>query len=389
MPKLPIIVSIFIVLTAVMISYDFQQVSAQVSNSTTTNSTSVPTSVITLGDNTTGGIAYDPIHHTMYVSSLSGNTTSVINTNTLRPLPVRIPAVGHNPGFIAYDPIHHTMYVSSLSGNTVSVINTTTNSVTGNPIPLPPSGVTRLGGNVTLFNGLFGITYDPIHHTMYVANIEPNTVSVINTTTNSVIGNAIPAGKQPQIAAYDPIHKTMYMTNIGPTGCTLHVGCVPPVGRPSYVTVINSITNNVIRNIPVGLDPFGIAYDPIYHTMYVANSGSNTVSIINTTTNSVIGNPVTGDNNATGIAYDPIHHRMYMTHNHDLFYPHYTNSCPAPIYACHKGNVTAISTAPPYSVIGRPIPADIDPFLIAYDPLHHRMYVTNAGSDKVSVIDVK
>src|SRR2546430_632398 len=87
----------------------------------------------------------------------------------------------------------------------------------------------------------------------------------------------------------------------------------------------------------------GIAYDPIYHTMYVANSGSNTVSIINTTTNSVIGNPVTGDNNATGIAYDPIHHRMYMTHNHDLFYPHYTNSCPAPIYACHKGNVTAIS----------------------------------------------
>src|SRR5438128_547082 len=169
MLKLPIIIFIFIVLTAVMISYDFQQVSAQVSNSTTTNSTSVPSRVITLGDNTVGGIAYDPIRHTMYVSSLFGNT-----------------------------------------------------------------------------------------------------VSVINTTTNNVIGNAIPAGKQPQIAAYDPIHKTMYMTNIGPTGCTLHVGCVPPVGRPSYVTVINTTTNNVIRNIPVGLDPFGIAYDPIYHTMYVA-----------------------------------------------------------------------------------------------------------------------
>ena len=88
--KLPIIVTIFILLvTAVMISYDFQEVSAQVSNSTTTNSTSVPTMVITLGGKTTGGIAYDPIHHTMYVSSLSANTTSVINTNTLRPLPVR------------------------------------------------------------------------------------------------------------------------------------------------------------------------------------------------------------------------------------------------------------------------------------------------------------
>jgi YVTN family beta-propeller protein len=379
MLKLQIIVIIFIVLvTAVMISYD-QQVLAQVSNSTTTN-TSTPT--ITVGGKTTGGIAYDPIHHTMYVSDASDNTTSVINTNTLKPLPVRIPGVGHNPAFIAYDPIHHTMFVSSASGNTISVINTTTNSVIGNPIPLPPSRATTLSGNVTLFNGLFGITYDPIHKTMYVANIEPNTVSVMNTTTNGVIGNPIPAGKQPQIAAYDPIHKTMYMTNIGPTGCTLHVGCVPPVGRPSTVTVINTTTNSVIRNVPVGLDPFGIAYDPIHHTMYVANSGSNTVSIINTTTNSVIANPVSGDNNATGIAYEPIHHRMYITHNHDLFYAYYKNSH-------HKGSVTAINTAPPYTVIGRPLPADIDPFLMAYDPLHHRMYVTNLGSDKVSVIDVK
>jgi YVTN family beta-propeller protein len=381
MLKLPLIVTIFIVLvTAVMMSYNFQQVSAQVSNSTTTNSTSV--AAITVGGKATGGIAYDPIHHTMYVSSMSANTTSVINTTTLRPLPVLIPRVGHNPTFIAYDPIHHTMYVASASGNTVSVINTTTNSVIGNPIQLPPSRAPTLSGNVSLFNGLFGITYDPIHKTMYVANIEPNTVSVINTTTNSVIGSPIPAGKQPQIAAYDPIHKTMYMTNIGQTGCTLHVGCVPAVARPSTVTVINTTTNSVIGNIPVGLDPFGIAYDPIHHTMYVANSGSNTVSIINTTTNSVIANPVTGNNNATGIAYEPIHHRMYMTHNHDMLYSYYKNWH-------HKGSVTAISTAPPYTVIGRPVPADVDPFLIAYDPLHQRMYVTYLDSDKVSVIDVK
>ena len=82
----------------------------------------------------------------------------------------------------------------------------------------------------------------------------------------------------------------------------LDEGCVPPVGRPRTVTVINTTTNSVISNIPVGLDPFGIAYDPIHRTMFVVNSGSNTVSIINTTTNSVIANPVTGDSNATGIA---------------------------------------------------------------------------------------
>ncbi len=388
MLRLPTIVTIFIVLvTIVMISYDFQQVSAQVSNSTTTNTTSV--SAITISGKGTGGIAYDPIHETMYVTILSDNSTSVIDTNTLRPLPINISEVGYSPANIAYDPSHKTMYVSSASGNTISVINTTTNSIIGNPISLPPSRPTTLSGNVTLFNGLFGMTYDPIHETMYVANIEPNTVSVINTTTNSVIGNPIPAGKQPQLAAYDPSHKTMYMTNIGPTGCTLDEGCVPPVGRPSTVTVINTTTNSVISNIPVGLDPFGIAYDPIHRTMFVVNSGSNTVSIINTTTNSVIANPVTGDSNATGIAYDPVHHRMYMTHNHDLFYSYYTNSCPPPAYACHEGSVTAISTDPPYSVIGEPIPASTAPFLIAYDPVHLKMYVTSLGSDTLSVIDVK
>ena len=48
MLKLPTIVTIFIVLvTAVMISYDFQQVSAQVSTVQLTNSTSVPAMVIT------------------------------------------------------------------------------------------------------------------------------------------------------------------------------------------------------------------------------------------------------------------------------------------------------------------------------------------------------
>ncbi|MGC2685578.1 MAG: hypothetical protein WA323_27285 [Candidatus Nitrosopolaris sp.] len=56
---------------------------AQVSNSTATNSTSVQSiRVIALRDNTTLGIAYDPIHRTMYLTSWDSNTVSVINTDT-------------------------------------------------------------------------------------------------------------------------------------------------------------------------------------------------------------------------------------------------------------------------------------------------------------------
>jgi YVTN family beta-propeller protein len=39
--------------------------------------------------------------------------------------------------------------------------------------------------------------------------------------------------------------------------------------------------------IPVGSDPGGIAADPATHTVYVANQGSGTVTVINDATNSV------------------------------------------------------------------------------------------------------
>ena len=40
--------------------------------------------------------------------------------------------------------------------------------------------------------------------------------------------------------------------------------------------------------IRVGEDPFGIAYDPVNKRMYVTNIRDDTVSVINTATNTVI-----------------------------------------------------------------------------------------------------
>ena len=53
----------------------------------------------------------------------------------------------------------------------------------------------------------------------------------------------------------------------------------------SSVTVIDTTTNTVIDTITVGDSPIGIAYDIENERMYVANTGDNTggstVSVIN------------------------------------------------------------------------------------------------------------
>ena len=71
---------------------------------------------------------------------------------------------------------------------------------------------------------------------------------------------------------------------------------VSPDGTKVYVTnlgnnkvsVIDTATNTVITNVPVGSIPIGVAVTPDGSKVYVANQNSNNVSVINTTTNSVI-----------------------------------------------------------------------------------------------------
>jgi YVTN family beta-propeller protein len=59
---------------------------------------------------------------------------------------------------------------------------------------------------------------------------------------------------------------------------------------PGHVTVIDvaSLTFPFITTIPVGNAPYGIAITPDGNFAYVANGGSNTVSVIDTSSNMVI-----------------------------------------------------------------------------------------------------
>ena len=69
--------------------------------------------------------------------------------------------------------------------------------------------ITGLGNTLPPEPGLLNlpteIAYDPIHERMYVVNTQDNSVSVIDTTTNTVIDTIPAVGSAPQGIAYDPV----------------------------------------------------------------------------------------------------------------------------------------------------------------------------------------
>ena len=118
----------------------------------------------------------------------------------------------------------------------------------------------------------------------YVTDISSNTVSVIDTATNTVVAT-IPVGVIPFGVAITPDGTRAYVANVssnyrlGHRHRDQHRGCddtgwgiprgvaITPDGTRAYVTnegsntvsVIDTATNTVVATIPVGVIPFGVA----------------------------------------------------------------------------------------------------------------------------------
>ena len=79
----------------------------------------------------------------------------------------------------------------------------------------------------------------------------------------------------------------------------------PTCPQPNTLSVIDTATNTVVATVPVGLFPLGgIAITPDGTRAYVTNSNSNTVSVIDTATNTVVATVPVGVS-PDGIAITP------------------------------------------------------------------------------------
>ncbi|MBK8505893.1 MAG: beta-propeller fold lactonase family protein [Saprospiraceae bacterium] len=181
----------------------------------------------------------------------TGNISSFIATNTTNePITATVTVIPSPNGNVF-------AYVANSGSNTVSVINTATDSVTATiPVGSFP----------------FGVSVSPDGSKVYVSNNNSNTVSVINTAGNTLIAS-IPVGIQPQVLKVTPDGTRVYVGNYS----------------SSTVSVINTTTNAVIATIGLTSCPgIGMSISPDNSKVYVSNYCGDLVSVISTASNTVI-----------------------------------------------------------------------------------------------------
>ncbi len=230
-------------------------------------------------------------------------------------------------------PTINRAYVANTGSSTVSVIDTTTNTILD---------------SVAVGSIPWGVAVNPAANRVYVTNRDSNTVSVIDTTTNTVVAT-VGVDVAPYGVAVDPAANRAYVANF--------------VGHT--VSVIDTTTNTVVASVPVADGPIGVAVNPAANRVYVVGYYYSTVSVIDTTTNTVVA--TVGVANYSGlVAVDPAANRVYVTNQ-------------------EHNTVTVIDgmTNTVMAIVG----TDSWPTGVAVDSAAHRAYVANTYSDTVSVID--
>lgn len=146
-------------------------------------------------------------------------------------------SVGNRPIVIAVSPNGARAYVANYAGNSVSVIDTASNSVVA---------------TVPVGNGLHGVTVSPNGARVYVSNIISGGVSVIDTATNTVIDTTtatttivttVAVGTGPVGLSVRPDGSRLYVTNAGD-------GSVA-----GTVSVIDTGSNTIVATVGVGRNP--------------------------------------------------------------------------------------------------------------------------------------
>jgi YVTN family beta-propeller protein len=152
-----------------------------------------------------------------------------------------------------------------------------------------------------------GMALSPDGSKLYVAFNGSNTLGVIDTTTNQVI-QQIPVGNAPRQVVLDGT--TAYVSNEGGRPATAGDYTNLSDGTPivsdrstaaastGTVSVVDLQSGSETAEIPVGLQPTALYLTPDDSALFVANSNDDSLSVINTATNTVAQtvdtNPVPG-----------------------------------------------------------------------------------------------
>lgn len=184
---------------------------------------------------------------------------------------------------------------------------------------------------------------------LFVLNQNEDSISVLNTLTNSVMSRVKVTGN-PRGAAILPDGKTVYISLNG----------------ANSVVALDTRTRRITAVIPVGNNPVGIAANPRPPFVYAVNNYSNSISVIDARKNRVVRTVAVGSV-PTEIAVSPDGTRAIVTNQ--------------------SGGTVTMLDAVANRVLAT-IPVGSTPVGVAFTPDSQFAWVTLAGQDEVAVLDV-
>ncbi|MFK8102571.1 MAG: beta-propeller fold lactonase family protein [Saprospiraceae bacterium] len=130
------------------------------------------------------------------------------------------------------------------------------------------------------------------------------------------------------------------------------------------VSVVDVASYSVTSTISVGASPVGVAVTPDETKAYISNSGAGTVSVINTASQSVT-TTITVGNNPWGIAVHPDGSKVYVTNR-------------------GENTISVISVAT--NIVTATLTVGSGPYSLAFSPNGTVLYVSNHNDNTVSMV---
>jgi len=268
-----------------------------------------------------------------YVGNFKDATVSVIDTGT-QAVVATVP-VAAGPHGMAVTPDGRTVYVSGDASSDVSVIDTSTD---------------RAESRIEVGKSPHGLAMMPDGRMLLAAVYADDRVAFIDTSTRAVVGTA-PVGKPHTIA-------------IRPDGAVAYVASQEP-GKFALV-VIDLGARSVARSIALDKPPRDLEFTPDGGALYFTLAGVNAVQVLDPRTDKVVAQVATG----------------VSPHLAVLF-----RGAPAAT-AVVQGPGEILLFDPSTHAALRTIAVGKQPHWIAGTPGGKQVYVTNEGSNDVTVVDL-
>jgi len=179
--------------------------------------------------------------------------------------------------------------------------------------------------------------------------IQPPNHRIVNPAGAGVasLQGSISLGVEPRGIAIDPLAQRAYVTTEG------------------GLAIVDLEESRLVTTVSLGADPQGVAFNPATGRVYVALSGEGSLSVVDGLEGRVLA-VVTGLKRPRGVAVNPTANRVYVT----------DTGADRLVVIDGTGNQILVS-----------LPMGSYPDAVAVDPQANRIYVANAGDGNIWILD--